>query len=483
MRNPRSGLSNVWLILIMISLLVDSATSTTVLAQQTSAIVIGTKHVLLCQNSSIFTSNTSMVFESPPKEGWIFDHMEVEFECQFGVAGSNVSTIFSIDNGYIKEYGNMTGSYTVFFLGNASRVEIKNISPLDIHVRLKAKAFYSRILSAPMKLSGSTQEIQFTVPQDSSQEDEYAIYWKGSCNLKSLTTPKGKDILKQTTKQKVLGYFKWGFVYMSFNPINLTKQYKLKENGIGLWKIKMSVVDPSVPSLYLADGFQVSLHYQNVTLFNTFSLKKGGNVPVDLIREEFLLETWNASESVIITATYYKGYINVDGALLYNGSVELDSEGKKLYIDEWICYRSSMSIKNVGYATIPVSVGFVLSFIKYVDHEDVGQGLNFTLDPSTSAPKPLPSCSSWQLGLDITSTKRLSSPALLVPNGSRAEDLSPLIQHDQYKIGLGKTYYVDFSTLNIVYGVYKTSFNPVYAWKMLGNGTYGTWQLNATSDN
>jgi len=69
------------------------------------AIAIGTKfRYLWGQSNYTFVHNTSIVFEAPEITDWTFDHIEVDFGCEVGgVTGSNVSEIFTIDNGYIQE--------------------------------------------------------------------------------------------------------------------------------------------------------------------------------------------------------------------------------------------------------------------------------------------------------------------------------------------------------------------------------------------
>lgn len=74
--------------------------------QSTSAntIVIGTKTVnLKSQSGYLFKSNTNLTFEATQIAGWTFDHIEVDFGCEVGgVTGSNVTKIFTVDGGYIK---------------------------------------------------------------------------------------------------------------------------------------------------------------------------------------------------------------------------------------------------------------------------------------------------------------------------------------------------------------------------------------------
>ena len=68
------------------------------------AIVTGTKREYLqSQKDYLFKANTSLAFEVPEIANWTFDHIEVDFGCEVGgVTGSNVSKIFTIDNGYIQ---------------------------------------------------------------------------------------------------------------------------------------------------------------------------------------------------------------------------------------------------------------------------------------------------------------------------------------------------------------------------------------------
>lgn len=68
-------------------------------------IAIGTKRRYLWgQSNYLFRHDTNLIFEAPEIPGWTFDHIEVDFGCEVGgVTGSNVSSIFTIDNGYIRE--------------------------------------------------------------------------------------------------------------------------------------------------------------------------------------------------------------------------------------------------------------------------------------------------------------------------------------------------------------------------------------------
>ena len=68
------------------------------------AFVIGTKRrYLWYQSGYLFENNTSLVFDAPHVTEWTFNHIEVDFGCEVGgVTGSNVSDIFTIDNGYIQ---------------------------------------------------------------------------------------------------------------------------------------------------------------------------------------------------------------------------------------------------------------------------------------------------------------------------------------------------------------------------------------------
>lgn len=107
MHNFRSELGYVVLIISM-ALVSILATAIVVSPSQSAsttdnAVVIGAKLVYLSsRNDYIFGSGSSLVFEAPEKAGWTFDHMEIDFGCGVeGVRGSNVTKIFTIDNGYI----------------------------------------------------------------------------------------------------------------------------------------------------------------------------------------------------------------------------------------------------------------------------------------------------------------------------------------------------------------------------------------------
>jgi len=69
-----------------------------------NAVVIGTKwRELSTYYDYIFMHDTSIVFEAPKITDWTLDHIEIDFGCEVGaVTGSNVSDIFTIDNGYIQ---------------------------------------------------------------------------------------------------------------------------------------------------------------------------------------------------------------------------------------------------------------------------------------------------------------------------------------------------------------------------------------------
>lgn len=69
-----------------------------------NAVVVGTKsRYLSSQSNYLFKSGTSLVIEAPQIAEWIFDHIEVDFGCEVGgVTGSNVSSIFTINNGFIQ---------------------------------------------------------------------------------------------------------------------------------------------------------------------------------------------------------------------------------------------------------------------------------------------------------------------------------------------------------------------------------------------
>ena len=457
------------LLVIMIALVFLSSSSTTVLAL-TNAIVIGTKQVLLYQNNTILESHTSLTFTPLQKEGWDFDHIEVGFECRAGgVTGSNVSNIFTIINGYISVCDNTTGFYVVSFIGHASPVEIMNISPIAISINVTAYAFYSCKKDASITDSGSTRTIQFTVPQDASDADKYTIHWSGSCTLQSLTTPDNKNLLTQP-KQPVHDYFEWGSVYLSFNPVNLTKQYNLE--GIGLWKIKMKIIDASVSSLYVSDGFRVSLHYQNLTKGTRIPLKAGESQRIDMVQkvQDNLGENWHITKCYVLIITdklldYFSRYIDVSGALLFESAVPMSIEGKDYTANFWVCYDpSNIMINNNYYVTMPLYVFFIPSAFRYIPHDPLGQGLKFNLNSDTSAPKALTTCYS----LDITATKPLQSFTLYSPNASRAEDLA-VVSNDQYY------------TLLTIYGRYRVSVNPIASGFVLGTNIFGTWQLNKTS--
>lgn len=92
--------------MILSALLIFGVPRTISSATTEYAPVIGTKRVLMPESyrhDYLFESNTSLVFEASEKAGWTFDHMEIDFGCGVkGVRGSNVSSIFTIDNGAIK---------------------------------------------------------------------------------------------------------------------------------------------------------------------------------------------------------------------------------------------------------------------------------------------------------------------------------------------------------------------------------------------
>jgi hypothetical protein len=476
----------------MVSLLVSSS-STTVLAAVTptkKAIVIGAKRVLLpnSQKSYVFTSNTSMNFAAPQEAGWIFDHIEVEFNCSRGVTGSNVSNIFTVNNGSIIECGNTTGFYSVYFNGYPSPLGIRNISPINILTNISAYAFYSCITNATITTTKPTSKctISFTVPPSASASDTYTIYWNGSCDLTGLKAPSGTDLCSSNTPKKpVYNYFVWGFTYMSFNPVGLAKQYSLK-TGIGTWTISMSMVDASVSSVYVPSGFKVSIRYQNSTPLSGMTTMTGGaSSPYLNLRSSIksnLGGNWTISDFYVVTLTLSKdssaSVIDVKGALLLASAIPMVISKFTWYANVWICYvggnpsstTSGIQIRNkASYQTV-LAYFLIPSGLAYINYKSVGQGLKFNLtykNPTAdveSSPKRLSSCYS----LEITATKPLSSYALYDPVGSRAE--APyLVSKDQYY------------TLQALYGVYKVSFSPIEAWKVLGTSIYGTWQLNATS--
>ena len=469
MHNLKQRFSCGGLVVVIVALVFLSSTSTTILAE-TTATVIGTKQALLYQNSSILRAHTSLTFPALPKEGWDFDHIEVGFESRAGgVTGANVTNIFRVINGYISACDNTTGFYVVSIIGHASPVEVTNLSLIDLSINITAYAFYSCETTASITDQQSARTLQFTVPQDASETDTYTIYWAGSCNLQSLTTPDKKNIIIQT-KQIVHDYFEWSYVYMSFNPVSLAKQYNLE--GRGLWKIKMKIFAPSASSLYVSDDFRVSLHYRNSTAVTNLKLQSGSSVSIDLNQQiqANLGENWYTSNCYVVIIMdklldYLSSYIDVSGALISEKALPMNIGGVDYSTNIWICYDlSNVRISNSFYTTLPLHVLFIPSALRYVTFESLGQGLKFNLSPDTSAKKPLTSCYS----LDITAPKPLQSFTLYSPNASRAESLA-LVLNDQYY------------TLQTVYGRYKVSLNPGTAGTVLGSGIFGTWQLNATS--
>lgn len=92
-------------LLVVLSALMAFSFPRTISSSSTEdAIVIGTKRTYLWgQSDYLFERDTNLVFEAPQQAGWTFDHMEIDFGCGVeGVRGSNVSSIFTIDNGIIK---------------------------------------------------------------------------------------------------------------------------------------------------------------------------------------------------------------------------------------------------------------------------------------------------------------------------------------------------------------------------------------------
>lgn len=104
--NERSH-RNATMVLAVVSIVAAlvPASNPLIIAAADNAVVIGSKRKYLWgQGSYLFTHNTSIVFEAPAIAGWTFDHTEIDFGCQVGgVTGSNVSSIFAINHGYILE--------------------------------------------------------------------------------------------------------------------------------------------------------------------------------------------------------------------------------------------------------------------------------------------------------------------------------------------------------------------------------------------
>jgi len=343
------------------------------------------------------------------------------------------------------------------FLGDRGRVEIKNISPADIQIDASGTAFYSCLKSATITTSDSTAEIQFTVPSTVTYQDLYTIHWNGSGVLQHLYGPSGLDIL-QLQKQPVWDAFSWGFVYMSFKPLELAQQYSF--NAQGLWRIQMKIFDSNTPSLYVPDGFRVSIHREEY-ISQQMSLAVGQNVSVDLPSRS----GWHNGQIYYFELNGNSSQADVNGALLeYSYHFADTSTGNVYDYSYWLPYNQTVTVTNIGTQPFPLQLWSGADVFTIIDHETDAQGLEFNLDSAALDSNDYYSYTS----LDIASTIPLNSSVLLIPNGTRVEDM-----HRNIVTSTNDAYY----TLQPTYSLYKVSLSPYYAYTVLENAVYGTWRL------
>jgi len=299
------------------------------------------------------------------------------------------------------------------------------------------------------------REIQFTVPSDASYEDYYTINWNGSAVLQHLYAPNGADILK-LEKQPIWDYFKWGFVYISFNPVGLASQYGL--DGLGLWKVQMNTIDLTAPSLYIPDGFHVSMHrYEYMSTIVTIAA--GENYTLNLPP----VPNWYTGTSDLFRINATSSQVDVSPALLdysYGGI----SYAYAYAYSYWRPYNQTIVIKNLGVSQLSIEIRSFIEVFRLIDYQANAHGLNFTIDSEVFDS----AISGYYLSLDITKATPWRLTTLYTPNGTRADALFRIIKNETMD---------DYYMLSVVYGVYRVGFDPYLTWNALENDIYGTWNL------
>lgn len=266
--------------------------------------------------------------------------------------------------------------------------------------------------------------------------------------------PNGVDILS-LAKQQVSGYFKWGFAYVTFNPVGLAWAYGY--DGQGLWKIQTEIKEPNVPPLYSLNDFCVSItKLQHLYLMK--SLAVGESYIVNLPS----VAGWYTRETYYFSVNANSSQISVDGAML-----EYSYHGSSYDYSYWIPYNKTIVITNIWTQPLSLQILSPTFIFKPIEYEVGLRSLNFTIDSEIFDA----TYAGYYFTLDITRPISLKNAYLFIPNGSRADMLSKIIDDSYY-------------TLGVVYGVYRISFTPYYAWKVIENDIYGTWrvELEAPSD-
>jgi len=216
----------------------------------------------------------------------------------------------------------------------------------------------------------------------------------------------------------------------------------------------MKIVDPTVPSLYVPDGFCVSIHRTQYA-WESKSLSLGQSITLNLPS----LFDWYTAEIEYMYMDVDSNKIVVDGALL-DSSYQTYYGGTFYGYSYWRPYNQTIRIVNNSTDTLSIQISMRTDFFRLINHEIAGQFLNFTLD-STAFNSVY---AGEYVRLDIAADSLLNSSILYVPDGNDAKAL--------YQI-LGDYY----STLEVVGGTYRVSINPYYAWQVLYSDIYGTWSL------
>jgi hypothetical protein len=293
-------------------------------------------------------------------------------------------------------------------------------------------------------------------PSTVTSEDKYTIHWNGSCILEQMYGPNGQDVL-QLAKREIWDYFTWGFVYVTFNPVALAGQYGLPWQGI--WKFRMNVAEPSVPSLYSSDGFRESIHRREYASLQKY-LAVGESCSISLPQ----IPNWKTEELNYFEVSANSTQVDVSSALL-EGSYHYADLGQVYDYSYWRPYNQTMVVTNHWMQPLSLNVYFAVDVFKCISSTVTDGGMEFTLDQAVFDRGVDSSCYT----LDIVTTIPLNSSVLRIPNGTKAEDLHRIITQGEVD---------EYYTLEAVYQTYRVSFNPYQAWNVLQYAAYGSWHLN-----